>query len=193
MMKLELALVIAMTIGVLMTTLGQMGAYTGSPGPWTLSPGGTTGTRGPVTDPDEAFASRPVQASFSPSGVPVSRPCPPIGAEGSRAPIWKKSGARTGELGPQIRGIMALVADSFRKKDAPRPVITAATDGQHMANSRHYDGLAVDLRANNMPDAKARAITEDLKRSLGSRYDVIFESSRSNPSNDHIHLEFDPS
>lgn len=65
------------------------------------------------------------------------------------------------------------------------PVITSGTDGQHMAGSLHYVGLAVDLRTNNLTSGKAQEILTALKTAVGVDYDVVLER-------DHIHLEYDP-
>jgi len=63
-------------------------------------------------------------------------------------------------------------------------IITSGRDGRHMANSRHYSGLAIDLRTRDIL-FKAEELVEALKNKLGNNYDIILEY-------DHIHLEYDP-
>lgn len=63
--------------------------------------------------------------------------------------------------------------------------VTAGRDGTHMAQSKHYLGLAEDYRTRGIPaDTLARMIDE-ARRSLGSDYDVVNED-------DHLHVEYDP-
>lgn len=61
--------------------------------------------------------------------------------------------------------------------------ITSGSEGEHMAGSLHYKGLAVDIRL-PAPD-KIAVVILGLRGSLGKQYDVVLE-------NDHIHIEFDP-
>ena len=60
---------------------------------------------------------------------------------------------------------------------------TSIVDGTHRERSRHYSGLAVDLRQWYLDDIPA--FVKELKRQLGPRYQVIPEQS-------HIHIEYDP-
>lgn len=70
-------------------------------------------------------------------------------------------------------------------------VITAGTDGKHMATSKHYLGDALDVRTNNFPSKSAKQqFAVALQRELGSDYDVIFEAA--DTPNEHIHVEYDP-
>lgn len=64
--------------------------------------------------------------------------------------------------------------------------LTSAKDGIHMPKSKHYDGMAIDLRIKNIPHKEiTKSIVQELKNLLGETYDVVLES-------DHIHIEFDP-
>ena len=57
--------------------------------------------------------------------------------------------------------------------------MTAIRDGNHMAGSFHYIGLAFDFK-------KGSRITEpEIKRLLGLDYDVIEHPT-------HYHVEYDP-
>ena len=61
--------------------------------------------------------------------------------------------------------------------------ITSVVDGTHSKHSRHYVGLAFDMRIwyiTNLDD-----FVVWLRAHLGDGYDVVLEST-------HIHVEFDP-
>jgi hypothetical protein len=64
------------------------------------------------------------------------------------------------------------------------PVVTSCTDGRHMSGSRHYLGLAADLRTWGIED-RITSVVPALAAALGEHFDVVHES-------DHIHVEFDP-
>jgi hypothetical protein len=63
--------------------------------------------------------------------------------------------------------------------------ITSITDGIHMEDSLHYQGLAVDFRIRDLSGITPQKMVQLLRAKLGARYDVVLE-------NDHIHMEFDP-
>jgi len=75
--------------------------------------------------------------------------------------------------------IVDPIIESFKQET----VITSCVDGTHMKGSRHYVGLAIDLRTWTLetPDECIRV----MKEHLGEDFDVILES-------DHIHMEYDP-
>ncbi len=73
--------------------------------------------------------------------------------------------------------ILAAVLVAGRVEDL---VITSGTDGQHMANSRHYKGEAVDIRTSNLKD-RAATIGR-LKAALGPLFTVLDEG-------DHLHVQ----
>jgi hypothetical protein len=78
----------------------------------------------------------------------------------------------------------ALMAESVFKKYGTECVITAGTDGKHMADSLHYKGLAIDVRTFMVP-GRELAIRNQIRELLGPDYDVLIER-------DHIHIEFQP-
>jgi hypothetical protein len=98
------------------------------------------------------------------------------------------------ELQPEMARALPLIEKAHDNVNVGRgAVITSAKDGTHKNGSKHYVGLAVDVRANDLPIAKARALTAEIKRLLGSRFDVILEDADSIVEpNDHIHVEYDP-
>lgn len=64
--------------------------------------------------------------------------------------------------------------------------VTALLDGDHMTGSKHYEGLAADLRSNGIPGGIVDLIVNDSKNLLFHLgYDIKLED-------DHIHMEFDP-
>jgi len=64
-------------------------------------------------------------------------------------------------------------------------VITSCSDGQHSRGSRHYIGLAFDLRTRNLNDEQKEALYGMIKECLTNQYDVVLEKT-------HIHVEYDP-
>lgn len=68
----------------------------------------------------------------------------------------------------------------YRKFGVAEAVITSGRDGTHKAGSFHYEGKAFDLRISNV----LAALVLELRRELGSKYDVILEG-------DHVHVEVD--
>ncbi len=63
--------------------------------------------------------------------------------------------------------------------------ITSVRDGKHSKNSKHYEGLAVDLRTKHMNARDKKLIVTKLTKALGKQYDVVLEKT-------HLHVEFDP-
>lgn len=64
-------------------------------------------------------------------------------------------------------------------------VITSGLDGKHHKGSRHYVGLALDLRSRDMGAVERSLIARELRESLGDGCQVLVER-------DHIHVEHDP-
>lgn len=63
--------------------------------------------------------------------------------------------------------------------------ITSARDGSHMKNSRHYVGLAIDIRSRDMSNITVSAKWIDKFLNINSKcFDIVIE-------NDHIHIEYD--
>ena len=81
--------------------------------------------------------------------------------------------------------IILVVAESLWKKYGEELVWTAGLDGKHMEGSKHYTGEAVDLRTRYFNVATQRVVTKELRKRLGSQYDVVMHKT-------HIHAEFDP-
>lgn len=63
--------------------------------------------------------------------------------------------------------------------------ITSCCDGKHMEGSKHYEGLAVDLRTRHLSPNDRLRFASLLARALGPEYDVVLEPT-------HLHVEYDP-
>ena len=62
-------------------------------------------------------------------------------------------------------------------------VVTSARGDVHSRKSRHYSGLAVDLRIRHL--GNPQAVADGLAQKIGEAFDVVLEST-------HIHVEYDP-
>ena len=95
--------------------------------------------------------------------------------------------------GVDVRGIQAeillarIVAGEIFARYGANAIITSALDGKHKKNSKHYEGLAIDLRVRHVDRRLWPVIAEELGKALGPQYDVILEAKKL-----HIHVEFDP-
>ena len=95
-------------------------------------------------------------------------------------------------LHPAMDPVIRAVATAARRLGLPQPVITSGNDSTHSARSLHYQDRALDFRGNNITDAQGLALQREVARLLGPGYDVLFETFRTNPANDHLHVEYDP-
>ncbi len=64
-------------------------------------------------------------------------------------------------------------------------ILTSIRDGKHSQGSRHYIGLAIDIRIRHLSDEIAKLARDNIKKALTNDFDIILES-------DHIHIEYDP-
>lgn len=62
---------------------------------------------------------------------------------------------------------------------------TSIVDGKHKRNSRHYLGLACDLRIWYIDKAYLNDFVDEAKELLGPNYNVLLEKT-------HIHISFRP-
>lgn len=90
---------------------------------------------------------------------------------------------------PQIVFAIMIADQVYASHGQLEMWLTSVDDSTHSHGSRHYSGLAIDIRTKDIPGGslgnKARAIHATLKSRLDKEYDVILES-------DHIHVEYDP-
>lgn len=68
--------------------------------------------------------------------------------------------------------------------------ITSSMDGEHMQNSKHYQGLAEDYRTHDLPAGLKYSMFNEVRNILGTDYNVLFEYE--NQTNEHLHVEYDP-
>lgn len=83
-----------------------------------------------------------------------------------------------------------MVAYTWYQGEGLELVLTSISDGQHMPNSLHYKGNAVDIRLPGptflqSPESNSRRVVNSIRASLTDDYDVVLER-------DHIHIEYDP-
>ena len=81
---------------------------------------------------------------------------------------------------------------SVRAEGGPaiKPTITGGTDGARFAGSHHPSRDAIDLRTWNLNRRQGAAILQELRKRLGSEYDVI--DARGREGGFHFHVEYDP-
>ncbi len=76
-----------------------------------------------------------------------------------------------------------VVADTLYQKKDEIMTVYHLMDGKHMRASLHYTGGAGDISVPQL--SNPLAMVTDLRDSLGSDYDVVYETT-------HIHIEFQP-
>lgn len=81
---------------------------------------------------------------------------------------------------------MGVVIGVLDRVLGTRLVITSTTEGQHMTNSLHAKGLAIDVRTRNLSYGDRTELFNDLTAALSQMgFDIVLEG-------DHIHIEYDP-
>ncbi len=93
-----------------------------------------------------------------------------------------KKGVSLQGLKPEIL-IALMIAEQIWVDSKRELVITAGTDGKHSKTSRHYIGMAVDLRTRYFTAAVKKSVVKALKRSLGIEYIVVAHKT-------HIHIQY---
>lgn len=83
------------------------------------------------------------------------------------------------EILPELE---SLWTDFGRKEGV---TITAGLDGKHMKGSKHYEGLALDLRTRYFTPQEIDQISSKLIYHFEDTYDVVVHTT-------HIHIEYDP-
>lgn len=74
----------------------------------------------------------------------------------------------------------------FKLFNSKKMVITSVLDGKHMKFSKHYRGLAIDVRINDKPIDEVHRFYYTLTYDSNLKdYDIVLEK-------DHIHIEYDP-
>lgn len=107
---------------------------------------------------------------------------------------------KTGKNGADVTNLSQRITETYEVLDAAvsnnsdrdEAVITSGRDGDHLEDSKHYSGEAVDIRGNNVTDEQLRAIADEIREKLGPLYDVGAEFFEEAPNKDHVHIEYDP-
>jgi hypothetical protein len=87
------------------------------------------------------------------------------------------------EAAPPILSAMDLTDRQHWIVTGQEAEFTSVVDGTHSKHSRHYVGMAFDLRIWYLTNQDDFVVW--LQAHLGDSYDVVLEST-------HIHVEFDP-
>lgn len=89
-------------------------------------------------------------------------------------------------LGVKPEILMGLMcAQGVYDKWKVEMVVTSCTGDKHGAYSRHYQGMAVDLRSRDIPADKRTAFLAGLRKGCGPEFKIILES-------DHFHMSYKP-
>ena len=103
-----------------------------------------------------------------------------------------KAGTSDKDVKSTIKDKYDVFDKAFKDNGKPEPTITSTTGDTHKKGSKHYEGEACDIRANDITDEEEKKIAKDIEKALGSDYDVVPEFFPDTPSKDHIHVEYDP-
>ena len=97
-----------------------------------------------------------------------------------------KPGATLLGLVPQMVVALLAIQDEYAKRGT-EVVITSGNDGSHSEKSKHYAGMALDVRTRTLPDPEISGplIAKILTDNLGRDFYVLFEG-------DHIHVQYAP-
>lgn len=92
----------------------------------------------------------------------------------------------------QLQPVMDIALDAVRRvwqSHGLTPVITSIQDGRHMSGSKHYEGLAFDVRLNNV-NLDHEQLRLEVQLLAGNSFDIVHENHGT--ADDHLHSEYDP-
>ncbi len=98
-----------------------------------------------------------------------------------------KSGVVFGGFTPALIRIIQVLLELQEAEPELKFVITSASDGQHMDNSKHYTFEALDVRSKTFPPDKKQEIYKRLKVMLGVKFTVLLEHL--GQPNEHYHIQ----
>jgi len=97
-----------------------------------------------------------------------------------------KQGVRTLGVKPELT-MALLVADQCYTNIDVNMVVTSVVDGRHSAASKHYLGLAADIRTRNLTSEQRVKMFETLKVQLHEC--LVLWEGKGTP-NEHFHIQF---
>lgn len=108
----------------------------------------------------------------------------------SKKRIIIKRGTNLWGLHPAILRAMYIARDVIWDLGRIRLVVTSAWDADHSPGSFHHWGMAIDLRTKELAsNAAKREFELQMRRKLGSGFDVLLENLGG--SNEHLHIEWE--
>jgi hypothetical protein len=104
--------------------------------------------------------------------------------------LTTKPGVRFAVITPALLhmlGVLERLSHMLLGLPAEGLVITAGSDGTHMAGSKHYTGEAIDVRSKTLSAVAKHALVKGLRDELGERFTVLLEDE--GRPNEHVHCQ----
>jgi hypothetical protein len=104
--------------------------------------------------------------------------------------LTTKPGVRFAVITPALLhmlGVLERLSHMLPGLPAEGLVITAGSDGTHMAGSKHYTGEAIDLRTKTLTHVAKAALIDRLRAELGPQFTVLLEDE--DRPNEHLHCQ----
>lgn len=100
--------------------------------------------------------------------------------------IFQKDKVRIHHLMLEVMGYIATLYKELENKDL---TITSCIDGQHMEDSRHYIGQALDFRTKTLrePFRTCDRIKEEIEMKYPNKFKVLYENHGT--ANAHLHVQ----
>lgn len=104
--------------------------------------------------------------------------------------LTTKPGVRFAVITPALLHMLTVVERLSRTvPGVPEAglVVTAGSDGRHMAGSKHYSGEAIDLRSKTLQPDVRELLLAALREELGPQFTVLLEDA--GKANEHVHAQ----
>jgi hypothetical protein len=101
--------------------------------------------------------------------------------------ILLKPGVTIEGLCDETASALWTISSVYMDETGGPPTITSALDGDHAHNSKHYEGLALDLRVKGLQGWQCRQLESTLNQRLGVGWRILYGDAG---HLDHIHVEF---